>query len=162
MLVSNTSTLVLLAKVGCLETFVEVAPTIEVPMQVRREAIFGKESYDARLIEKLVAAGKIRPVAVDKAQVRKVMSQFSLHEGEAAAFVRFNSKVHAAILTDDGELMKLCRLEKVPFICAMAVILRLYERKLLSKQDTLQKLQDLSHIGRYSEHIYEHYKSGVK
>lgn len=162
MFVSNTSTLVLLARVGCLEAFVEVSPTIEIPIQVKQESIFEKDSYDARLIQRLIGERKIMPVAVKKDAVTRIMSQFNLHEGEAAAFAMFDSKKHKAILTDDGELIKLCKLEKVPFVCAMAVVIRLYEKKRISKEEAAAKLRDLSSIGRYSEKIYEHFKSEVK
>src|SRR3989344_5705116 len=113
MLVSNTSTLVLLAKVGCLEKFIEISPIIEIPMQVKKEALFERDSY-------------------------------------------------YAILTDDGELIKLCKLQEVQFICAMAIIIRLCERKKLSKQETLNKLEELYKIGRYSEKLYEYFKAEVK
>ena len=162
MLVSNTSTLVLLAKIGCLETFVEISPTIEVPAQVKKEALFEKDSYYAKLIDKLINHKKIKVTFIDKARVTGIMSHFKLDEGEAATYKLFNNKKHGAILTDDGELIKLCKLEKVPFICAMAIVIRLFERKKLSKEDTLSKLEELHTIGRYSEKLYEHFKAEVK
>lgn len=74
----------------------------------------------------------------------------------------FDSKRHKAILTDDGELIKLCSLEKIPFVCAMAVVIRLFELKRLSKEDALIKLEDLHKIGRYSEKLYQYFKSEVE
>ncbi len=162
MLVSNTSTLVLLAKIGFLEAFIEVSPPITIPVQVKQEALFDKDSYYAKLIQKLIKNKKIRIVAVNNAILTKILSNFRLDEGEAATYALFDAKKHAAILTDDGELIKLCKLEKVPFICAMAVVIRLYERKKLSKEETIKKLEELHIIGRYSEKLYEHFKSEVK
>ena len=162
MLVSNTSTLVLLAKIGCLEAFIEISQTITIPIQVKQESLFDKDSYYARLIQRLIKEKKIKVTAVDESKVTKIISQFKLDEGEAAAFALFDSKKHKAILTDDGELIKLCKLEKVPFICAMAVVIRLYEKKELPKKEALEKLKDLNLIGRYSEKLYEHFKYEVK
>ena len=162
MLVSNTSTLVLLAKIKCLETFIEISPVIEIPAQVKQEALFEKDSYYARQIQKLINGKKIRIANVNKNQINNIMSQFKLDEGEAATYILFDSNKHDAILTDDGELIKLCKLEKVPFICSMAVIIRLFEKKKLSKEAAVNKLEDLHVIGRYSEKIYEHFKSEVK
>ena len=162
MLVSNTSTLVLLAKIGCLEAFIEISQTITIPIQVKQESLFDKDSYYARLIQRLIKEKKIKVTAVDESKVTKIISQFKLDEGEAAAFAQFDSKMHKAILTDDGELIKLCKLEKVPFICAMAVVIRLYEKKELPKKEALEKLKDLNLIGRYSEKLYEHFKYEVK
>ena len=162
MLVSNTSTLVLLAKIKCLETFIEISPVIEIPAQVKQEALFEKDSYYARQIQKLINDKKIRVANVNKNQMNNIMSQFKLDEGEAATYILFDSKKHDAILTDDGELIKLCKLEKVPFICAMAVIIRLFEKKKLSKEAAVNKMEDLYVIGRYSEKLYEHFKSEVE
>ncbi len=162
MLVSNTSTLVLLAKVDCLAAFIEISPVIEIPIQVKQEALFEKDSYYAKLIQKIIQDKKIRILPVNKARITKIMSQFHFDEGEAAAYALYNSKRHKAMLTDDGELIKLCKLEKISFICAMAVIIRLFEKKILSKVETINKLKELHKIGRYSEKLYEHFKSEVK
>lgn len=162
MLVSNTSTLVLLAKIGCLESFIEISPIIEIPVQVKKEALFERDSYYAKLIEKLIEKKKIRIVATEKNKVLEIILQFRLDEGEAATYVIFKNKKHQAILTDDGELIKLCKLEKVPFMCAMAVVIRLFEKKKLSKEEAVNKLEELHNIGRYSEKLYEHFKSEVK
>ncbi len=162
MLVSNTSTLVLLAKVGCLEIFIGISPTIEIPVQVEKEALFDKDSYYARLIQTLIERKKIKTVYVDKTQIIKVMSQFRLDEGESAAYAMFNNKKHKAILTDDHELIKLCKLESIPFVCAMAVVIRLHEKKILAKKEAIDKLEELYKIGRYSKEIYEYFKQEVK
>jgi len=162
MFVSNTSTLVLLAKVGCLDLFIEISPTIEIPVQVEREALFEKDSYYARLIQKLIQEEKIMVVQVDEAETKKVMTQFRVDMGEAAAYILFDNKKHKAILTDDGELIKLCKLQRISFICAMAIIIRLFEKKRISKEETMNKLEELHKIGRYSEKVYEYFKLGVK
>lgn len=162
MLASNTSTLVLLAKIGCLEAFISISPTIVIPTQVKKEALFEKDSYYAKLIEKLIQHKRIVIVQVDKNKVNKIKTEFKLDEGEAAAYVLFDNRKHKAILTDDGELIKLCKLEEVPFICAMAVVIRLFEMKKLSKKEALDKLEGLYKIGRYSEKLYEHFKSEVE
>lgn len=162
MFVSNTSTLVLLAKVGCLEYFIGISPIIEIPVQVRTEAMFDKDSYYARLIQKLIKDNKIKVLRVEEAKITEIMSHFRLDKGEAAAYILFDNKKHKAILTDDGELIKLCKLENVPFMCAMAIVIRLYEKKLFSKQGAFAKLEELHNIGRYSEKLYEHFKAEVK
>lgn len=162
MLASNTSTLVLLAKIGCLETFIQMSPAIEIPVQVEKEALFERDSYYARLIAKLIQDKKIKIVQIEEAKINAIMSQFKLNDGEAATYILFNRKKHEAVLTDDGELIKLCKLEKIPFTCAMAVVIRLFEKKKLSKEETINKLEELYKIGRYSKELYEHFKTEVK
>lgn len=162
MLVSNTSTLVLLAKIDCLETFIELVSEIEIPEQVNQESLFYEDSYYAKRIEDLIETRKIIVVHVDEDEVNKVMEQFRLDRGEAAAYVMFNKKKHDAILTDDGELIKLCKLKDVPFICSMVIIIRLYEKKKLNKETTFYKLKQLNEIGRYSKEIYEYFKNKIE
>ena len=162
MFASNTSTLVLLAKIGCLEDFIEISPIIEIPEQVRREALFDQDSYYSRLIRKLVDNKRIITVPIKASKITNIMSQFRLDEGEAAAYALFDDRKHKAILTDDSELIKLCKLEKIPFVCAMAVVIRLFEKRKLSKEQAIEKLKNLHEIGRYSKEIYEYFKSEVK
>lgn len=161
MLVSNTSTLVLLAKIGCLEQFIEISPPIQIPEQVRREALFERDSFYAKLIGKLIESKKIAIMHVKKDEISRIISEFRLDEGEAATYALFDKKKHKAILTDDGELIKLCKLENVHFVCAMAIVIRLCERSRLSKNDALEKLELLNKIGRYSDKLYEHFKQKV-
>ena len=162
MFVSNTSTLVLLAKVGCLEVFIDIAPNIEIPSQVKEEALFKKGSYYARLIHGLIEDKRIIVKGVKDTVLQNILSEFRLDKGEAAAYSLYNPKKHRAILTDDGELIKLCKLENIPFICSMAIIVRLYEKKKLKKDNAQSILKKLSVIGRYSEDLYEHFRSEVK
>ncbi len=162
MLVSNTSTLVLLAKIDCLEAFIEISPKIEIPAQVKQEALFKEDAYYARRIKQLIGDKKIIVQEANKNKISGITSQFHLDEGEAAAYVLYDAKKHKAILTDDGELIKLCKLQKVPFICAMAAIIRMFEKKKLTKEETMNKLKDLHEIGRYSLELYDYFRNEVK
>ena len=76
MLVSNTSTLVLLAKATCLEIFLKSAQVVAVPVQVREEALFEKEAYYARLIRKMFDEKKILVNAAKAESIKKAMSNF--------------------------------------------------------------------------------------
>ncbi len=162
MLVSNTSTLVLLAKIGCLEQFIAISPVIEIPSQVKEESLFHPESYYALLIHKLIIQEKIKVVTVKEESIRPIINQFRLDKGEAAAYILFNPLKHKAILTDDGELIKLCKLQEVPFTCALGVIVRLYDRKLIPKEKALEKINELQRIGRYAPKLIAYFKSEVQ
>lgn len=162
MLVSNTSTLVLLAKISCLELFLQSTPAVMIPEEVRKEATLEEDAYYARLIKKLIAERKLTVKNADNHKMSKAIAAFRLDIGEAAAYALFDSGRHDALLTDDGELIKLCRLEKITFICAMAVVVSLFGIKKLSKQEALEKLSALREVGRYSQAIYEHFRMEVE
>ncbi|MBI2664131.1 hypothetical protein HYX10_02190 [Candidatus Woesearchaeota archaeon] len=162
MFVSNTLTLVLLAKINCLEKFIQVSPLIAIPGEVKAEAMFEKDSYYARYIMRLINSKKIVVQKASEQKVKQIMAEFRLNTGEAAAYALFDRKKHKAILTDDGELIKLCKLEGVPFISSMAVIISLHEKGKLAREAALEKLKELNTIGRYSSDLYEYFKAEVK
>ena len=97
MLVSNTSTLVLLAKIDCLEKFIELSPTIEIPIQVKTEALFYEESYYARLIKRLIQDRKLIVKKVKGNKLNNVMKEFKLDIGEAYDFSKKQLFAHGGI-----------------------------------------------------------------
>lgn len=160
MFVSNTSTLILLAKISSLRSFLDNSPKIIIPAVVEEE-IQRKRTFDTLLIEKEIENKRI---IVQKDEPKKwsvLLNQFHLDAGEAATYIIYDKAKHKAILTDDGELIKLCKLEQIPFICALAIVVRLYEKKVITKEETLEKMEKLVTLGRYNQKIYNHFKQEV-
>lgn len=162
MLVSNTSTLVLLAKIGLLERFFDTVAPITIPSQVRIEYSFDEASYYAKLLEKAVLEKKIIVKEVRESELKIILHNFRLDSGEAAVYVLYKKGGYTAILTDDGELIKLCKLENIPFLCSLAIVVRLYEKRLITKEEAMEKLEKLNTVGRYSKEIYEYFKKEVR
>ena len=63
--------------------------------------------------------------------------------------------------TDDKELIKLCKIENAPFICAMGAVVRLYSKNKVTKEKAQDVLKRLYGYGRYSEDIYDFFKAKV-
>lgn len=161
MFVSNSSTLILLAKASVLREFLRRFGVVSIPREVFDESIKSKDSFDCLLIDREINNKAIKVVNVPKKGLQNILDQFRLHEGEAAAYLFFNRKKHKAILTDDLELIKLCKLEGIPFLCAMAIVVVMHEKRFLSKNDALGRLEKLFVEGRYSEQLYEFFKKQV-
>jgi len=161
MFVSNTSTLILLAKAGALSIFLDDAREIIIPKIVCDE-IKNKDSFEVLLIEKEIKNNRIKIIEVDKKYYEHIIKQFKLDDGEAAAYCLFKKEKGKAVLTDDRELIKLCRIENIPFIVAMAVIVRLFKKGKMKNDEAISQLKKLYGYGRYSKEIYEHFKSEVK
>ena len=161
MLISNASTLILLAKATLLQKFLDNFE-VAIPDKVSEEITNDKEAFDAKLIQKEIDLGRIKVKPIDNKKTAIIMRQFKLHEGEASAYVLFGQEKGKAILTDDKELIKLCRIEKVPFICALAVVVRMFEKNILTKEEAKEKLDRINDYGRYSKDIYEYFSSKVK
>lgn len=161
MFVSNSSTVILLAKVSLLEIFLKNFGSVVVPNIVFDEFIEKENSFDCLVIKKQIEINKIKVQKIKESELKEILVQFRLHAGEAAAYKLFDKEKHEAILTDDKELIKLCRLNGVPFVCAMAIVVRMFEKKLLSKEIALNKLNKLFDAGRYSGELFEFFKHEV-
>ncbi len=159
MIVSNASTLILLAKVNSLSMLLDDIKKLAIPKIVYSEISGKKESFEVLLINKEIEKRRIVLIDLDKRSYSALLAQFKLDEGEAAAYALLKKIKGKAILTDDGELIKLCKIENVPFITAMAVIVKLFKKKRVSQEDAMEKLEKLYGYGRYSEDIHDYFKS---
>lgn len=162
MIISNASTLILLAKVTALIVLLDNIKKIIIPKIVYEEITNKKDSFEVLVIKKEVEKKRIVLVDVDRKSYSSKLEQFKLDEGEAAAYALLKKIKGNAILTDDRELIKLCKIENVPFITAMAVVVKLFKKMKLTKEDALEKLEKLHGYGRYSNEIYGFFKSEVK
>ena len=90
------------------------------------------------------------------------LRQFKLDEGEASAFALCKIKNYAGILTDDKELIKLCKIESIKFISAMAIVVMLFRKKIIDKSEAIEKIESLQGYGRYSKEIYSYFKGMVR
>ncbi|MFQ6137191.1 MAG: hypothetical protein ACE5PM_08435 [Candidatus Hydrothermarchaeales archaeon] len=159
MIISNSSTLILLAKVSVLQRFLDEYKRVVIPAQVFEEMIVESDALDSLLIKKEVKNGRIETKDVNKTD--RILEEFRLHRGEAATYALFQELKGDVILTDDGELIKLCKITGVPFVCAMAVVVRMFKKKLLSKNEACDYLEKLFDYGRYSGQVYKFYKDEV-
>lgn len=161
MLISNTSTLILLAKIHLLNVLLDDIKKIAIPKIVYKEIIDKKDSFEVLLIKKEIEKKRIMLCDINGKSYLTILKQFKLGEGEAATYALFKKERGNAILTDDRELIKLSKIENIPFICAIAVIVRLFEKKMLTKDEALEKLEELYGYGRYSDDVYKFFKAKV-
>lgn len=159
MIVSNASTIILLAKVSLLRKFLEEYGQIHIPPEVFKE-VTGGETFDAKLLKTEIQKNRIRVqnMSLDTKTLRK---EFRLHRGEAQSYALFQELKARVLLTDDGELIKLCRLFEIPFVNALALVTRLLEKNVISKKEACEYLKMLYIRGRYSEEVYEYFRGEV-
>lgn len=161
MFISNTSTLILLGKINLLSMMLEDFKEIIIPRIVYDE-IERKDSFEILSIKKEIKNGRLKILEIDKKHYETIIKEFKLGEGEAAAYALYKKERGRLILTDDGELIKLCKLENASFAVAMSIVINLYQKKKLAREEALEKLKELYGYGRYSEEIYQYFKSEVK
>ena len=157
MIVMDASTAVLLAKAELLDPFVaSVTQPVVMPKEVERECYGHRESLDAQLIARAVAEKRIKVRIVRRQmQYEKLRHDFSLGRGEAAAITLALPTVGALVATDDRKAINACKLLRIPFITALAVLVRMREKGLLSAEEGKSKLGVLERYGRYKERTIE-------
>lgn len=163
MIIFDASTLILLAKIDLLELFISnFQGKVLAPESVALEV--GKTGYeDSPLIRKLLENKKVTALRVkDKKQIDKLMIDFNINQGEAEAIsLAIQENIHI-IATDDRNAIRACKMLKIEFITAIAILIRTFEKQLIDKNEALLKLQRLGSIGRYGKAIIADAEQQIK
>jgi len=157
MVIFDSSTLILLAKIELLSPFLDsVELPVAIPMEVERECCGVKKTFDALVIQKVLEESRIRVMAVRNHKlVLKLQSDFSLGLGEAEAIALALKEKARLLGIDDKNGINAAKLLGIPFTTAMAILARSREKDLLNHSDALAKLRALAGYGRYAHSIVE-------
>jgi predicted nucleic acid-binding protein len=153
MIIFDTSTLILLAKIQLLRQTLERFK-IQIPKIVEEEAV-RKDTMDAKLIRQLINEGKliVRQNPPEK-ELHSIIKDFPIDTAEVAALL-IAKKINATLATDDGVTIKVCKILNVRFITAIHVVIKAKEDRMINKEIALAKLEMLAKYGRYSVEIIE-------
>jgi predicted nucleic acid-binding protein len=156
MIVFDASTLILLAKINMLDLFIShVQQRVCIPEKVRSEAT-AEEREETPFIIRCLEDGKITVVKIkNTALARKFSEDFNIDAGEAEALALAIEKKASIVATDDRNAIRACKVLKLDFITAVAVLIRAAEKGVIEKDEGLVKLQKLKSVGRYSKAIIE-------
>ncbi len=102
----------------------------------------------------LQAAGLSNGVKNGK-PTKKLMDDFNIDTGEAEAIILALQEKVSIIATDDRNAIRACKILKIEFTTAIAVLIRAFEKKLIDKDEALIKLRKLELVARYSRAIVE-------
>jgi predicted nucleic acid-binding protein len=151
MIVFDSSTLILLAKAELLEKFIEAAGVEAlIPPEVARESCEMKQAFDALVIARLIGEKKIRVHPLkDRTAFDRLRRDMSLGAGEAEAVALAMRMRADLVATDDRHGINACRLVKVPFTSALAILVRMFQNGVLSREEAVEKLAILEREGRY-------------
>ena len=155
MIVFDASTLILLAKCDLLEEFLrESNLKAVIPAEVAREACGERQSFDALLIQRLIGEKRIviEPLR-RRALYEKLRRELGLGGGEAEAIALAVAKGAKLVATDDKKAINACKLARMPFTSALAVLVRMYEKGVLGSEEGLRKLAVLEREGRYKRNM---------
>ena len=107
-------------------------------------------------MEKLIQDGGIDVLRIrDKKLVSKLMDDFNIDEGEAEVLTLAIEKKASLVGTDDRNAIRACKVMKLNFTTAIAILVRACEKGLLQADEGLAKLQKLQSFARYKKGIIE-------
>jgi predicted nucleic acid-binding protein len=157
MLIFDASTLILIAKTETLDCILGgVELEVAIPLEVEKECCSVKKSLDALMIQKALDESKITVVAVkNRKLVAKLQGDFGLGRGEAEAIALALAEKGRIVGIDDKNGINACKLLGVAFTTAMGILVRMHEKRLLTTNEALVKLETLATHGRYKQSILE-------
>jgi predicted nucleic acid-binding protein len=156
-LVFDASTLILIAKMEALDSFlVGMEFEVAIPLEVERECCAVKKSLDALMIQKALDESRIKVVVVkNKRLVSKLQGDFGLGKGEAESIALALAKKARIVGIDDKNGINACKLLGIAFTTAIGILIRMREKELLTVNEALAKLAALAKHGRYKQSILE-------
>ncbi len=162
MIVFDSSTLVLLAKTELLDLLLnDYRGSVVVTSSVAEESI-RKGTFDGLLIRKRIEEGKIKVQAARSEYSEKIMADFNINKGEAETIVAALANKGSVVATDDKSAIRACKLLNVLFTTAIDVLITAKRKNLLTKEEAILKLEELSRQGRYKARIIEDAKKKLK
>ena len=156
MVVFDSSTLILLARIDMLEIFISTfRGRVVIPERVREEVcIVGRE--ETPLVNSLIADKKIHISKVKGGKSTEVlMDDFHIDRGEAKAITLALQEKASLLATDDRNAIRACKILKLDFTTAIAFLIRASEKDLLDKDEALAKLAKLETFAGYNRAIIE-------
>jgi predicted nucleic acid-binding protein len=157
MVILDSSTLILVAKMEMLDSFLgSVELPVLIPAEVAKECCAVKKSLDALSIQKALDESRIRVVAArDRKLIRRLRGDFGLGRGEAEAIVLALAQRAPLVGIDDKNGINACKLLGIAFTTAIAILIRMHDKGLLTEVEALNKLAALGKHGRYKQSILD-------
>jgi predicted nucleic acid-binding protein/predicted HTH domain antitoxin len=152
-LVLDASTLILIAKTEVLDRLLHsLEHEVAIPPGVEKECCAVKKSLDALIIRKALEESRIRWIAIkDRKLVPKLQKDFGLGRGEAEAIVLALADKACVLGIDDKSGVNACKLLGVVFTTAIGILVRMREKQLLTRNESITKLERLAKHGRLQE-----------
>jgi predicted nucleic acid-binding protein len=157
MLVFDSSTLILIAKVELLDAFLkDIGMEIAIPKAVEDECCGGKKTLDSLFIRKALDESRIKVRSVrNRRLVAKLAEDFSMGRGESEAIALALQEGALLVGIDDKNGINACKLAGIPFTTAVGILVRSRQKGLIDRRDALVKLSALAKFGWYGNAILE-------
>lgn len=160
--VSDSSSLILLAKAGILTDFLERREVWISPVVEKETIGKGKEKgrEDAYLLEKLKEEDEIEVKDPDEKEVDRINRLFDLHKGEKEV-VALASELGLPLICDDKKAFNACEVMEIEQTTALNILSALFEKGRINKSKARRSLKKLEEFGWYEEGLIQHVKSKI-
>ncbi|MBI4017306.1 MAG: hypothetical protein HY363_06465 [Candidatus Aenigmarchaeota archaeon] len=164
MIVSDSSPLIFIAKLGILPIVCKKYGAICIPEEVFNEVVVEGRKFRAQEIveiEKAIAEKRIKVIRVEHVSKQEMSG---LHIGEQNAIALCKQKKISSLLVDDREAVLTCRLLGISAVRTTRVLLELMKDKLIKRERYEKFLRQLSEEGYFmTAEVYgELLKAGEK
>jgi predicted nucleic acid-binding protein len=157
MIVFDSSSLILIAKIDLLDTFLDhIGMEVFIPQAVEDECCGRMKSLDALVIRKALDESRIKVGIVrNRKLLTKLEEDFSIGRGESEAIALALDRKALLLGIDDKNGINACKLVGMPFTTAIGILVRSRQRGLIGRSEALVKLTALAKHGRYRNSILE-------
>ncbi|MBI2136214.1 hypothetical protein HYU06_04025 [Candidatus Woesearchaeota archaeon] len=145
-LVKDSMVLIHLAKITLLETACNYFDRIIISERVYQETTLKNQYEDAVIIRDIIGKKLIEIRKADKELVAKA-NDFNLHGGEAETTALYWQLKADLIASDDDNLRKKREVLDLKVIGTLTIILKLYQKKKITKEKYLSAITKLKEIG---------------
>ncbi|MFA4887892.1 MAG: hypothetical protein WC595_06800 [Candidatus Nanoarchaeia archaeon] len=161
MIVADSSTLILLAKIGIIDKVLEkIKGEIIIPEEVKVEIVRGKTT-DALLLEKRMEMGKIKIRKADLKLKGSVSEDFNLGDGEAEV-IAFAIENKVSVMVDDKKAIKACKVFGIEFVTSLGLVVNMVKRGFIEREESERLIDQLAIYGRYSEELIKKAREELK
>ncbi len=157
MIVKDSMVLIHLAKITLLEKSCNYFGTVLIPGAVFSEILEGREKGhgDVKVINDLVEAKKIMVKKITKKAFIQRAREFNITKGEGEAVALYWQEKADFLLTDDDEVRRKRMLLGIKVIGTPAVILELYQKRIIGRGKFEESTGELRKIGWFSNQVID-------
>ncbi|HLC85734.1 MAG TPA: hypothetical protein VJG30_00385 [Candidatus Nanoarchaeia archaeon] len=161
MIIIDSSTLILLSKIGVLDTVINNSKMKIVLTEWIVKELTAKKTNDAVLIEERIKNEKLKVEKIKSTLTNGLIKDFNIGKGEAEilAFVLENK---LPVITDDKKAINICRIFNLEFTTAISIVVSLYNKKIINQELFSVYLKKLEKYGRYNDEIINKAREDTK
>lgn len=154
-IVKDAMVLIHLAKLSILEKSCDYFKNVIIPNLVYEEINKYKDYPDANIINSLIKSKRISVKNIKNINLIKKANEFNIQHGEAEALALYWQENADLLATDDDNIRKKKELLNIKLIGTPAIILILYNKKIIDKDKASLSIETLRDIGWFSNALLD-------